>query len=68
MARIFVTHFHPDHVGAAADVAELTGAPVHQGELDYAQCELVWGNAELAASGSPTGSARTASRTRSPRS
>ena len=46
MARIFVTHFHPDHVGAAADVAELTGAPVHQGELDYAQCELVWGNRE----------------------
>ena len=28
VARIFVTHFHPDHVGAAADVAELTGAPV----------------------------------------
>ena len=44
VARIFVTHFHPDHVGAAADVAELTGAPVHQGALDYAQCELVWGN------------------------
>ena len=44
VARIFVTHFHPDHVGAAADVAELTGAPVHQGTLDYAQCELVWGN------------------------
>lgn len=42
--RIFVTHFHPDHVGAAADVHELTGAPVHQGTLDYAQCELVWGN------------------------
>ena len=44
VARIFVTHFHPDHVGAAADVAELTRAPVHQGALDYAQCELVWGN------------------------
>lgn len=43
-ARIFVTHFHPDHVGAAADVHELTGAPVHQGALDYAQCELVWDN------------------------
>jgi glyoxylase-like metal-dependent hydrolase (beta-lactamase superfamily II) len=42
--RIVVTHFHPDHVGAAADVHELTGAPVHQGALDYAQCELVWGN------------------------
>ena len=49
VARIFVTHFHPDHVGAAADVAELTGAPVHQGELDYAQCELVWGEPRLAA-------------------
>ena len=44
VARIFVTHFHPDHVGAAADVAELTSAPVYQGELDYAQCELVWAN------------------------
>ncbi len=44
VARIVVTHFHPDHVGAAADVHTLTGAPVHQGALDYAQCELVWGN------------------------
>jgi len=43
LARIMVTHFHPDHVGAAADVATLTDAPVHQGSLDYAQCELVWG-------------------------
>lgn len=42
--RIFITHFHPDHVGAAADVAALTGAPVHQGALDYAQCIHVWGN------------------------
>jgi glyoxylase-like metal-dependent hydrolase (beta-lactamase superfamily II) len=44
VAQIFVTHFHPDHVGAAADLHELTGAPVYQGVLDYAQCELVWGN------------------------
>ena len=29
---------------AAADLHELTGAPVVQGALDYAQCELVWGN------------------------
>lgn len=41
---VFVSHMHPDHVGAAADVHELTGAPVVQGALDYAQCELVWGN------------------------
>jgi glyoxylase-like metal-dependent hydrolase (beta-lactamase superfamily II) len=44
VVRIFVTHFHPDHVGAAADLHALTGAPVIQGSLDYAQCELVWGN------------------------
>ena len=44
VGRVFVTHFHPDHVGAAADLHELTGAPVVQGALDYAQCELVWGN------------------------
>ncbi|HEU5263621.1 MAG TPA: MBL fold metallo-hydrolase [Gaiellaceae bacterium] len=44
VAGVFVTHFHPDHVGAAADLHELTGAPVVQGALDYAQCELVWGN------------------------
>src|SRR4026209_2365803 len=44
VATVFVTHFHPDHVGAAADLHELTGVPVVQGTLDYAQCELVWGN------------------------
>jgi glyoxylase-like metal-dependent hydrolase (beta-lactamase superfamily II) len=44
VARVFVTHFHPDHVGAAAVVAALTGAPVLQGRLDYAQCALVWGS------------------------
>jgi glyoxylase-like metal-dependent hydrolase (beta-lactamase superfamily II) len=44
VGAVFITHFHPDHVGAAADLHELTGAPVYQGTLDYAQCELVWGN------------------------
>src|SRR5262245_10718802 len=44
VATVFIPHFHPDHIGAAADLHELTGAPVHQGALDYAQCELVWGN------------------------
>jgi len=48
VGRIVVTHFHPDHVGAAADVAELTGAQVAQGRLDYAQCELVWGGEDWA--------------------
>src|SRR5207247_2416663 len=41
--RIVVTHLHPDQVGAARDVAELTGAPVFQGRIDHAQCLAVWG-------------------------
>ena len=48
VGRIVVTHFHPDHVGAAADLAELTGARVSQGRLDYEQCELVWGGEDWA--------------------
>ena len=42
IVRIVVTHFHPDHVGGAADVAALTGAPVFQGRADYAQCVGAW--------------------------
>ena len=42
--RIAITHFHPDHVGGAEMAARSTGAPVHQGGLDYAQCERVWGS------------------------
>ena len=42
--RIAITHFHPDHVGGAAAAASVTGAPVFQGGLDYAQCERVWGS------------------------
>jgi glyoxylase-like metal-dependent hydrolase (beta-lactamase superfamily II) len=43
IGRIVVTHFHPDHVGGAADVREQTGAPVLQGGEDYEQCLRVWG-------------------------
>jgi glyoxylase-like metal-dependent hydrolase (beta-lactamase superfamily II) len=41
--RIVVTHMHPDHVGGARDVAEVSGAPVYQGREDYAQCVRAWG-------------------------
>jgi glyoxylase-like metal-dependent hydrolase (beta-lactamase superfamily II) len=44
--RIAITHFHPDHVGGAAVAAAVTGAAVHQGALDYAQCERVWGSSD----------------------
>src|SRR5437016_9309479 len=42
--RIVISHFHPDHVGGSSVAASVLGAPVHQGGLDYAQCERVWGS------------------------
>ena len=42
--RIVLTHFHPDHLGASTLLAELTGAPISQGELDYAVSQRVWGD------------------------
>ena len=44
VTRIAITHMHPDHVGGAEQAAALTGAPVAQGVLDYAQTVHVWGN------------------------
>jgi glyoxylase-like metal-dependent hydrolase (beta-lactamase superfamily II) len=44
--RVAITHFHPDHVGGAARAAASSGATVHQGSLDYAQCERVWGSVD----------------------
>src|SRR6266516_4444370 len=44
VARIAITHFHPDHVGGASAAAAATDAAVSQGAVDYAQCERVWGS------------------------
>ena len=44
VARVVVTHFHPDHAGGGEDVQRLTGAEVLQGAEDYEQCERVWGS------------------------
>ena len=68
VARILITHFHPDHVGAAADVAALTGAPVHQGTLDYEQCSRVWARPRLAAAHRGLVHRATACRGRAPKS
>ena len=46
IARIVITHFHPDHIGGAGAAREASGADVHQGVLDYEQCVHVWGNPE----------------------
>jgi glyoxylase-like metal-dependent hydrolase (beta-lactamase superfamily II) len=43
IARIVVTHFHPDHAGGGEDAQAATGAVVLQGARDYEQCERVWG-------------------------
>jgi glyoxylase-like metal-dependent hydrolase (beta-lactamase superfamily II) len=43
VARIAITHFHPDHVWGGEIAQAVTGAPVYQGRLDYEQCVRVWG-------------------------
>jgi glyoxylase-like metal-dependent hydrolase (beta-lactamase superfamily II) len=42
VSTIFISHFHPDHLGATADVRDLTGARVVQGRVDAAQSTLTW--------------------------
>jgi glyoxylase-like metal-dependent hydrolase (beta-lactamase superfamily II) len=45
VVRIVVTHYHPDHLGAAAALAELTGArEIVQGDLDARLAEKAWGD------------------------
>jgi glyoxylase-like metal-dependent hydrolase (beta-lactamase superfamily II) len=44
VSTIFLTHFHPDHIGAAQDLRDLTGARVVEGRIDAEQAALVWGD------------------------
>jgi glyoxylase-like metal-dependent hydrolase (beta-lactamase superfamily II) len=46
VSTIFLTHFHPDHLGASADVRDLTGARVVQGRLDAEQSAMTWKSEE----------------------
>jgi glyoxylase-like metal-dependent hydrolase (beta-lactamase superfamily II) len=42
ITRIIVTHFHPDHIGLAAWLAEKTGAPVFMTLGEYLTAHAVW--------------------------
>src|SRR6476646_6269098 len=59
VARLVLTHYHPDHVGASAGLAELSGAPeVVQGRLDRAMAVAAWWAATCCSTRSPpTGAA-----------
>jgi glyoxylase-like metal-dependent hydrolase (beta-lactamase superfamily II) len=50
VGRILVSHFHPDHLGAARWLQELSGAPVHMlgEEIEYSR--LVWESNDAGAS------------------
>ena len=51
VTRVIVTHFHPDHIGAAAFLCERTGATLVMGETEYltARLHTLAGGAEVAA-------------------
>lgn len=42
VSRIFVSHFHPDHLGAARWLQELSGAPVYMLEAEIPHARDVW--------------------------
>jgi glyoxylase-like metal-dependent hydrolase (beta-lactamase superfamily II) len=44
--RIVVTHFHPDHIGAARWLGEKTGAPVCMMEREIPSARKLWGSSD----------------------
>jgi glyoxylase-like metal-dependent hydrolase (beta-lactamase superfamily II) len=46
VVRIVVTHFHPDHIGAAHWLQERTGAPVCMMEREIPFARKLWGSSE----------------------
>jgi len=41
--QILVTHYHPDHLGGAGWLQQLTGAPAYMHDRELRQVELFWG-------------------------
>jgi glyoxylase-like metal-dependent hydrolase (beta-lactamase superfamily II) len=46
--RIVVTHFHPDHLGAAHWLQRISGAPVYMLESEIENSREIWDNADPA--------------------
>lgn len=46
VSRIVVTHFHPDHIGAARWLGERTGAPVFLMEREIPFARKLWGSSD----------------------
>jgi glyoxylase-like metal-dependent hydrolase (beta-lactamase superfamily II) len=46
VSRILVSHFHPDHLGAARWLQELSGAPVYMLEAEIEHSHALWGGDE----------------------
>jgi len=42
VTAIYVTHYHPDHYGAAGWLQELCGAPVYMSPVEAAMAERMW--------------------------
>ena len=51
LSRLIVTHFHPDHLGLAAWLQELTGVTLTMTQGEYLTAQLVW--AQLGGFGVP---------------
>jgi glyoxylase-like metal-dependent hydrolase (beta-lactamase superfamily II) len=47
VVRIVVTHFHPDHIGAARWLGEQTGAPVCMMEREILFARKLWGSSDV---------------------
>jgi glyoxylase-like metal-dependent hydrolase (beta-lactamase superfamily II) len=47
VARIVITHYHPDHIGGSGALQQLTGAQVVQGRLDLEVTERMYGGGRM---------------------
>lgn len=41
--QILITHYHPDHLGGAGWLQQMTGAPAYMHDIEFRQLELFWG-------------------------